>query len=253
MVSHPASDATLRPVDILRVVVVDDHRAFADALSVRLDAEPDLAVVGRAVSASDADSAVQALDPDVVILDVDLGEDDGIELATRLIAAYPSLRVVIATCHDDAQTAARALRAWVAAFLPKECSIPELLRAIRGAVHDETHVPPHVLTGALRELSVPAEGVSWEAEIVGRLTKREREVLGCMVEGLDRAGIGERLFLSTNTVRTHARNILAKLQVHSTLEAVALALRAGITPPQTDGRAGERHPAQANDVGRFTL
>ncbi|SCF98128.1 regulatory protein, luxR family, partial [Streptomyces sp. Ncost-T6T-2b] len=120
---------------------------------------------------------------------------------------------------------------WVA----KDCSLQRLLSVIRGVLRDETHLPPALLTGVLRELTAARKHRSESERLVESLTPREREVLRCMVAGLGRKAVAERLFLSPHTVRTHMQNVLGKLGVHSTLAAVALARRAGVGPvgPET--------------------
>ncbi len=99
-----------------------------------------------------------------------------------------------------------------------------------GVLRDETHLPPALLTGVLRELTAARKHRTESERLVESLTPREREVLRCMVAGLGRKAVAERLFLSPHTVRTHMQNVLGKLGVHSTLAAVALARRAGVGP-----------------------
>ncbi len=99
-------------------------------------------------------------------------------------------------------------------------------------LRDETHLPPALLTGVLRELTATRKHRTESQQLVESLTPREREVLRCMVAGLGRKAVAERLFLSPHTVRTHMQNVLGKLGVHSTLAAVALARRAGVGPAE---------------------
>jgi DNA-binding NarL/FixJ family response regulator len=212
-------------VSDLRILVVDDHRVFAGALATVIDAQPDITVVGTSDSVAAAERDTSVLDPDVVVLDVDLGGEDGIELARRLRERDPLLRVVILTGHQRVPVASAAIRAGASAFLAKDASVEELTAAIRGAARGESWIPPHLLTGVLQDLQSPEAGRSPEAELLAKLTDRETDVLECMVEGMDRAATARRLFMSVNTVRTHTRKILAKLEVHSSLEAVAVALR----------------------------
>lgn len=218
------------PREIYKVLVVDDHPVLAEALATRLDAEADLRVVGTVNTAAGAARAVERLAPHVVVLDVELGDGDGLELAARLRERHPEVRVVVVTGHDDVATAARAVRAGVSGLVTKDGPIDLLTTAIRGAMRDESHWPPRLLTGVLRELQHQAAERNQYAELLQRLTPRERDVLACMVRGLDRAGIARELYLSVDTVRTHTQNLFAKLQVHSSLEAVSVALRAGMGP-----------------------
>jgi DNA-binding NarL/FixJ family response regulator len=209
----------------IRILVVDDHAVFAEAIATRLGAEPDLAVVGTAGSATSAVAAVESLRPDVVLLDVELGRDDGIELASALRGISPSLVIVFVTCVNDATLASEAIRAGASAWVTKDGPVSDLLSAIRGAVQGESWIPGKILTAVLKELLASRRALDRDAERLARLTPRERAVLDCMADGLDRQSVARRLYLSTNTVRTHVQSILTKLQVHSSLEAVTLALR----------------------------
>lgn len=217
--------------DKTRVLIVDDHQVFADALSWRLSAEPDLEVVGVATSQEAALRAIDLRRPDVVLLDVELGDHpDGLALLRVMQEDGPGPSVLVVTAHDDPETASRAMSAGARGFVPKDTPAEEIAVIVRGVVAGETLVPPLLLTEVISHLR-DAGGTrnEWQAR-VARLTPREREVLVLMVSGLDRVAIANRLFLSINTVRTHNKNILAKLEVHSSLEAVSVALRAGMRP-----------------------
>lgn len=212
----------------VRILVVDDHQVFADALAARLGAEPDLEVVGVAHSGADAERLAGRHSPDLVILDVDLGDADGLELAPRLLEGHPERRIVVATGHDSAEVATHAIRAGVRGFVSKDAGFDDLLRAVRGVMRGETWIPPRLLTSVLNDLrDVGDRNREFEA-LMKLLTPRERDVLACMVSGLDRASVARELGLSIDTVRTHTQNMFAKLQVHSVLEAVGLAVRAGV-------------------------
>jgi DNA-binding NarL/FixJ family response regulator len=218
-------------VKALRILIVDDHRVFAEAIASRLEVEADLRVVGQANTATQALDAVETLDPDVVLMDVELGGDDGIDLASRLRASNPSLAIIVVSFLTDPVRVGEAVRAGAAGWVTKDAPTEELLGAIRGVAVGESWIPPRLLTGVLRDLLTTRRLVDEDEERLGRLTPRERSVLDMMADGLDRSAIAERMFLSTNTVRTHVQNIFAKLHVRSSLEAVALALRVRATRP----------------------
>ncbi|MGH2784691.1 MAG: response regulator [Actinomycetota bacterium] len=227
----------------IRVLIVDDHRVFAEAIAARLQTEPDLRVVGQANTAAQALDAVETLDPDVVLMDVELGADDGIELAGRLRATYPTLAVIVVSFLTDTTRVGQAVRAGAAGWVTKDAPTEELLGAIRGVAVGESWIPPRLLTGVLRDLLTTRRMVDEDEERLVRLTPRERTVLDMMADGLDRSAIAERMFLSTNTVRTHVQNIFAKLNVRSSLEAVALALRVRSNQPVTVGSRASRVPS----------
>lgn len=215
-----------------RVLVVDDHQVFTQTLAELLSRERDLVVVATAFSGAEGERLAEERRPDVVVLDLELGDRDGLEVASRLLERRPSSHIVVLSAHSEPLRVCQALRVGVAAFVAKEARHEELLAAIRGAGRGETWIAPRLLTGVLHELLRPPPDSDPRVERFARLSRREREVLACLVTGLDRAAIAERLVVSINTVRTHVRNVLAKLEVHSSLEAVALAARVN------DRRAG---------------
>ncbi|MCO4697035.1 response regulator transcription factor [Streptomyces sp. RO-S4] len=248
----------------IRVLVVDDHRIFAESLAAALAAEPDVDVA----AAGSGPAALRCLERaaadgrrfDVLLVDADLGvpatpagrpsvpvqavdEDglvDGISLVTGVRSAQPQARVVVLAEKDDPARAALALQAGACGWVAKDCSLSRLLTVIRGVLRDETHLPPALLTGVLRELTAARRHRTESERLVESLTPREREVLRCMVAGLGRKAVAERLYLSPHTVRTHMQNVLGKLGVHSTLAAVALARRAGVGPVDLTGNVVER-------------
>ncbi|MFD9909301.1 LuxR C-terminal-related transcriptional regulator [Streptomyces sp. NPDC059063] len=251
----------------IRVLVVDDHRIFAESLAAALAAEPDVDVS----AAGSGPAALRCLDRaaaegrryDVLLVDADLGSSapalqgaarpavpvqdgqadglvDGISLVAGVRSAQPAVRTVVLAEKDDPRRAALALQAGASGWVAKDCSLSRLLTVIRGVLRDETHLPPALLTGVLRELTAARKHRTESERLVESLTPREREVLRCMVAGLGRKAVAERLFLSPHTVRTHMQNVLGKLGVHSTLAAVALARRAGVGPVDLAGDVVER-------------
>ncbi len=257
----------------IRVLVVDDHRIFAESLAAALAAEQDVEVS----AAGSGPAALRALERaaaegrrfDVLLIDADLGtvaQDggvpgqlrgqahgsvhegggpgegavDGISLVAGVRSAHPAVRTVVLAERDDPRRAAAALQAGAGGWVAKDCSLSRLLAVIRGVLRDETHLPPALLTGVLRELTAARKHRTESERLVESLTPREREVLRCMVAGLGRKAVAERLYLSPHTVRTHMQNVLGKLGVHSTLAAVALARRAGVGPVDLTGSVVER-------------
>ncbi len=222
--------ANLRVVARVRVLLVDDHRAFSGALAALLDADPEIEVVGAVPSATAARAAVDKLRPDVALIDVDLGDGNGIDLVADLGRASDRPECVMLTCHDDVDTVVAAARAGVVAFVPKDVGAGDLIAAIHGVTKGDGWIPRHLLGKVMRKLVRGADDANIEEKRLESLTPREREILSSMMAGLDRNGIAETLGLSNHTVRTHIRNILAKLGAHSMLEAVAVAYRAGLQP-----------------------
>ncbi|MFI8180893.1 response regulator transcription factor [Actinacidiphila glaucinigra] len=258
----------------IRVLVVDDHRIFAESLAAALAAEPDVDVSAAGSGAAAQRCLERAASDgrryDVLLVDADLGATvgvrvmgapkaaplgaadggaqaglDGIALVERVRSEHPATRTVVLAERDDARRAARALQAGASGWVAKDCSLSRLLAVMRGVLRDETHLPPALLTGVLRELTAARRHRTESERLVESLTPREQEVLRCMVAGLGRKAVAERLYLSPHTVRTHMQNVLGKLGVHSTLAAVALARRAGVPPVDGDGgRVGSAAPVQ---------
>ncbi|WP_052849644.1 LuxR C-terminal-related transcriptional regulator [Streptomyces avicenniae] len=214
-------------MDRIRVLVVDGHRIFAESLATALGAEQDV----EAAAVGTPQAALQHLERtayDILLLDVELDGDGA--LLTAAGDRFPDLRTVMLATADDARLAAQALSAGARGWVAKDSSLARLLLVVRGALRDETHVPPALLTGVLRELDRDRRHRTEHERLVDALTPRELEVLRCMLAGMGRKAVAERLYLSPHTVRTHMQNVLSKLGVHSTLAAVALARRAGIPP-----------------------
>ncbi|GAA2951042.1 MULTISPECIES: response regulator transcription factor [Streptomycetaceae] len=247
----------------IRVLVVDDHRIFAESLAAALAAEPDVDVS----AAGSGPAALRCLERaaaeghryDVMLVDAELGilptggartvpvavpngngPVDGISLVAGVRSRQPSIRTVVLAEKDDPRRAALALQAGASGWVAKDCSLQRLLTVVRGVLRDETHLPAALLTGVLRELTAARKHRTESEQLVESLTPREHEVLRCMVAGLGRKAVAERLFLSPHTVRTHMQNVLGKLGVHSTLAAVALARRAGVGPAALTGDVVER-------------
>ena len=155
---------------------------------------------------------------------------DGISFAARARATHTTLQVIVLAVDDDPRRVVQALQAGAGAWVAKESSLGRLMAVIKGVMRDETHIPPLLLTGVIRELTAARRDRTESERLVESLTPREKQVLRCMVAGLGRQAVADRLFLSPHTVRTHMQNVLGKLGVHSTLAAVALARRAGVGP-----------------------
>jgi DNA-binding NarL/FixJ family response regulator len=216
----------LAAVDAITVLVVDRERAVAQAIAHRLDAEQALSVVGSAQTARSAAEAAARRRPDVVVLDEGVADGHLAEVAATFLAPDLGAKLVVTSATEDVQRAYESVRVGASAFVTKACGVDEMVRAILGAVRGESWIPPRLLTAVLEEFRSHRVEPD-DDDRLRRLTQRERDVLRCMMAGFDRARIADELLLSINTVRTHTQNILSKLEVHSSLEAVSVALQAG--------------------------
>jgi DNA-binding NarL/FixJ family response regulator len=213
----------------LRVLIVDDHEGFVDALAMCLGDYPDLEVVGTSTSADRGLAMLEQLDCDVVVLDLVLGGEDGLSMAREALRRRPRLGIVVATGAEAGEQVVEAVQLGVRGWVSKTVTADSLVAAIRGVARGETHLPADLLANVLVSLSRGQRAVLEHVQGISDLTSRELEVLGCLVEGMSRTEIGDLLHVSPNTVRTHVQSILHKLKVHSALAAVAIARRAGIT------------------------
>jgi DNA-binding NarL/FixJ family response regulator len=211
-----------------RILLADRHRAFVEALAMRLAAEPGLHLVAAVTAPEDALRIVRTRPVDVAVLAADDPEADFVALAEKFVAAQPSIKMVGLTSEGEVALLGRAVRKGFRAWVPKEVGVPSLLDVLRAVSRGETCIPPLVLTRLLEHLLRGEQEQDAAAVQFTTLTAREREILEAMSTGSSRSEIADRLLISTNTVRTHMQSILNKLDVHTTLAAVTLARRAGI-------------------------
>ncbi len=209
------------------VLVVDDHQTFADLLAIALNADPSLRYVGHARTAECAFRLAAELCPDVVLMDVQLPDLDGITATEQLLARHPELRVVILTAHTEPNLVARAAAAGAHGFLPKDGALRDVLQALHTAHRGGMVVSTGLLTGILAPTPPPRSA----ALPTALLTSREHEVLRLIGRGLDVRAVARDLNISPHTCRSYIKNILSKLNSHSQLEAVITAIRCGLISP----------------------
>jgi DNA-binding NarL/FixJ family response regulator len=212
------------PVTLL---ICDDHKTLTDALAMVVERDPTLRLVARPVH--DADRAVELCHehrPNVVLMDIEFKSGiDGIEATRRIKRSSPATKVVIMTAHDDERRLVEAVEAGASGFFGKDEPADEVLAAAKSAAEGEVLIDPATLARLLHQVAREREV---HREVLARfatLTDREREILRYVAEGRRNDDIASALFISPQTVQTHVRNVLGKLEVHSKLEAVALAVR----------------------------
>jgi DNA-binding NarL/FixJ family response regulator len=213
----------------IKLVVIDGQRTFADALASRLAAEPDLDLVAVAESTTGARRLLNGRHVDVVLLDSELPQslDFAAELGGMRAASTPPARVIMLGPVSEVTRTVEALRAGIAGWVPKEESLQQLLNIISGAMRDEMWLPSAAIGPVLRLLLRDHdERNAYPKHPLGSLTPRERELLAYLADGIGRREAAERMHLSANTVRSHLQNLMGKLGVHTTLEAVAVARQA---------------------------
>jgi DNA-binding NarL/FixJ family response regulator len=206
----------------ISVFVVDQERTFADALAARLEAEDDVEVVAAVHARTPAQALIVGRHADVMLLDGDLPERAATRLCEELCGRDEAPRVVILSNSSEPERIVDAVRSGAAAWVGKNESLQHLLKVIRGVARGETWLPPAEVGPVLQVLMQDQDRRRDNDRLLAALTPRELEVLACLAEGAGRREVAERLHLSANTVRTHLQNLMAKLGVHSTLEAVAI-------------------------------
>jgi len=208
---------------VIRVLVVDQHLVFRDALATRLQAEPYLTVVAKAHSAEFAASVLVGRPVDVILLDAELPDRSAITFCSEMTRRQDPSRIVMLSAASEPERIVTAVRAGAAAWVRKDESINHLLCVICGVVRGETWLPPRELGVVLHLLIEDRDHRSDSDDLLAALTPRERDVLLLLLDGVGRKEVAKRLQLSANTVRTHLHSLMSKLGVHSTLEVVALA------------------------------
>jgi DNA-binding NarL/FixJ family response regulator len=208
-----------------KLLIVDDHRVFCQGLEAVFRAEPDFEPL-TVSSPAQALGIVVTWQPDVVIMDLRLGEVSGIDLTKQMTALPFPPAIVVLTAYADTAAALDAVRAGAVGFVPKNASVEQVIGAVRAAGLGGSWLPHELLVKLVAEHQDPVGA----PQLIAQLTAREEQVLSLMVSGLDRNGIAKKLNQSPNTVRTHIRNVIVKLNCHSAIEAVAVGLRAGLRP-----------------------
>jgi DNA-binding NarL/FixJ family response regulator len=211
----------------ITLLICDDHRTLTDALSMVVERDPELRLVGPAVA--DADRAVELARehrPDVVLMDVEFKVGmSGIDATRRIKKESPTTKVVIMTAHDDERLLVEAVEAGASGFLGKDEPADQVLAAVKAAAEGEVLIDPGMLARLLHQVTREREEQREVRARFATLSEREREILHHVARGERNDAIAAALFISPQTVQTHVRNVLGKLEVHSKLEAVALAVR----------------------------
>ncbi len=213
-------------MDPLRVLIADDHPLFRDGLRTMLASASDVELVGEASTGEEAVALAAELQPDLVVMDIQMPQADGIEATRRIVQDSPHVRVLVVTMFEDDATVFSAMRAGARGYVLKGANYAEMLRAIRAVGNGEAIFSPKIAVrlvdffSGLRPTTVP--------QVFPELSDREREILDLIAQGHKNPEIAKRLFLSPKTVRNHVSNILHKLQVADRTEAIIRAREAGL-------------------------
>jgi DNA-binding NarL/FixJ family response regulator len=224
------SDGASRPKDTgrVRILLADAHSLFREAVRMALDGQPDMRVVAEAREGAEAVAGAQRTQPDVVLLDALLPNCDGVRATELITDRVPGCRVVLVASEDDQGLLLSAVLAGARGFVTKGSPLADLIATARGVAGGETRIPARLLGPLLDRLVRRHEEQDQALQSISKLTPRERQVLALLAEGGDNDAIARALIISPQTARTHVQNVLGKLEVHSRLEAAALARRHGV-------------------------
>lgn len=217
--------------EVVRVLLADDQAMIRAGFKLLIDNQPDLEVVGEAETGSEAVALVESLNPDVVLMDVQMPDMDGIAATERLTSAGKSdARILIVTTFQRDEYVFDALRAGASGFLLKTAPPEDLVDAVRVVAAGNSLLDPTVTGRVIGRFSQAGPGVA-RSERLDDLTDREREVLEQVARGLSNAEIAEELFVGETTVKTHVSNLLSKLQLRDRVQAVVFAYEHGLVKP----------------------
>ncbi|MGI8576013.1 MAG: response regulator [Egibacteraceae bacterium] len=212
----------------IRVVLVDDHQMVIDGLKAMLGRQQDrIQVIGEAQTRDETLAAVREHEPEMVLLDIRLSGESGLDLCNEIHSHDPNCKVVFLTVYDDEQYLFQALQAGAAGFLLKRAEGEELVQQLERVREGVTVIDP-MLAGRVAESAARLHrGEFWPGAHMG-LTQRESEVLALVVAGYSNKAAASKLFISEETIKSHTRAIYRKLEVEDRTQAVAVALREGL-------------------------
>lgn len=211
----------------IRILIADDHPVFRYGLRTLLQAESSFDVVGEATTGHEVVAQANALQPDVILMDLNMPELNGIEATRRILTTTPQCKVLVLTMFDDDESVFAAMRAGALGYILKGAEGDEMVHAIRAVSRGEAIFSPALAQRLMRYFGEPRSATAPPA--FPQLTEREREVLALIGQGYTNAAIAERLVISPKTVRNHVSMIFSKLQVAGRAEAIVRARDAGLT------------------------
>jgi DNA-binding NarL/FixJ family response regulator len=213
-------------LDSTRVLIADDHQLFRDGLRALLLSAPDTEVVGEATTGEEAIRQAVDLQPDVILMDLQMPDLDGVEATRRIVKTSPHIKILVVTMFEDDQSVFAAMRAGARGYILKGAKHEEMLRAIRAVDSGEAIFSPGI---AERLVDYFARSrAALPEEVFPDLTDREREILTLIARGVSNPEIADKLTISLKTVRNHVSNIFSKLQVADRAQAAIRAREAGL-------------------------
>jgi DNA-binding NarL/FixJ family response regulator len=233
----------------IRVLVADSEKIYREGLKVIFSRGNEVRVVGQACTGPEACEKARRIQPDLVLMEMNLPEMDGVTAVRHILAAQPEMRVAMLTSSRSDSDVMNAVKAGAHGYITKDISVGALVDSIRRVVEGEAVIPPSFASRLLQEYAALARGRDDEAGAVeadrSRVTEREREVLKLLVEGATNRDIARQLVITENTVKVHLRNILEKLHLRNRQQAAAFAISSGLVrlQPERNGNGSSiGHP-----------
>jgi two-component system, NarL family, nitrate/nitrite response regulator NarL len=212
----------------LRILLADDHLLFRKGLAQLLDSQPDFEVVGEAVNGIEAVAQTQSLKPNLVLMDINMPNSDGLEATRQIKAKAPEVKVVMLTVSEDPDDLRAAIQCGADGYLLKDLSPETLFQQLRGLTSGEAPIS-RAMTGKLfNQLAQKSQPVAQPTTATGKLSKRESQVLALVASGYSNQEIADELNIAHNTVKNHLRSILSKLEVKNRAQAAAYAVSHGM-------------------------
>lgn len=211
----------------IRILLVDDHKIVRDGLRTLIEKEAGMEVVGEARNGREGLKLTRKLLPDVTIMDITMPDMNGIDATRSILEEHPEIKVIALSMHSDRRLVSGMLEAGASGYLLKDSAFEELARAVRAVVAHQTYLSPSITDIVVKRFI--GKSTSVERSVFTDLTKREREVLQLLVEGMSTKEVASSLNVSVKTIETHRANIMDKLDIHSISELVKYAIREGLT------------------------
>lgn len=213
-------------MEALRVLIADDHPLFRHGIHEFLNLAPDIQVIGEVTSGEEAITQAEALQPDVILMDVNMPGVNGIEATRRIMHDSPHIRILVVTMFEDDGSVFAAMRAGARGYILKDAEKENILRAIQAVGNGEAIFSPTIATRLIDFFATQSSALP--REIFPSLTEREREILQLIARGQSNADIARELSLSPKTIYNYVSNIFSKLQVADRAQAIIRAREAGL-------------------------
>jgi len=211
----------------MNIIIVDDHILFREGIAAILRPEADIKIVGMVGSVREAVEAANSSKPDVVLMDFHLPDGDGTDATRRILEKHPSCKIIFLTMSEQDENMFKAIRSGAKGYILKNMHPPQLLAAIRSVERGESALSAAMTLRLMEEMTRSTEA-STPHPAENTLTLRELDVLRAIADGLSNQEIGERLFISENTVKFHVHSLLSKLNLPDRREAASYARRHGL-------------------------